>query len=131
MKTYVFVYGTLKTGGGNHHLLHSSTSLGLATTTEDTFTMYDGGFPYVIDEGFFKIRGELFEVTNPITLENLDRLEGVPSHFCRRDVEVKTDDGEVHEAFMYVAGQSTKAYLLETERRRLITVPNDNNECWW
>lgn len=131
MKTKVFVYGTLKTGGGNNRLLRSSTSLGLATTLEDTFTMFDGGFPYVIDEGILKIRGELFEVSDPITLSNLDRLEGVPSHFCRRNVVVKTDDSEIHEAFMYIASPSTKEYITKSERNRRVVHPDDNNECWW
>lgn len=130
--TKVFVYGTLKNGYGNHYLLRDSAFLGKGTTIEDHFTMFDGGFPYVINEGRFHVRGEVYEVNNERVMESLDRLEGVPTHYQRKDSSVKTDDMNIHDVTMYVAAPTTKAYITESERfaaRQII--PDENNIVEW
>ncbi len=129
MKTLVFVYGTLKSGGYNNYIFGNSKSLGYGVTIEDCFTMYDGGFPYVIPEGKFHVSGELFEVTEESVLNRLDRLEGVPDHFTRRDVDVRVGD-EVYSAYMYVAANNTIEQV-KKYRKGSEVLPNDNNEVEW
>lgn len=81
----MFVYGTLKKGFGNNHLLSGDTFVGEATTLPN-FTMFSmGGFPGVSKEGETQIRGEIYEVS-PSTLERLDRLEGHPNWYIREEV---------------------------------------------
>ena len=84
----VFVYGTLKRGQPNHHLLASSRFLGLASLTG--MQLHDlGPFPMAIP-GEGTIHGEVYGVPRA-TLPALDRLEGVPRLYgrCRR----RLDDG--------------------------------------
>ena len=72
----VFVYGTLKSTEGNHHLLNEATLLGDAET-EARYTMIDlGYYPGVLLHGGNKIIGEVYEIT-PSIERSLDALEGV------------------------------------------------------
>jgi gamma-glutamylcyclotransferase (GGCT)/AIG2-like uncharacterized protein YtfP len=96
--TKVFVYGTLKRGHCNHHLLKDARFVSKAKTTS-VHVMLDGGFPYVSQatkKGPFsgQVHGEIFEV-DAKTLSRLDSLEGyrpenpAASHYLRLPVEVK------------------------------------------
>ena len=133
-RVYVFVYGTLKTGGGNNHLLRDSKSLGEAVTVGDNYTMRNGGFPMVVAEGISHVKGELFEVTDPEVLDDLDWLEGVPHHFDRHYTEFKVlndepmFDGEVYGGFMYTAAHENKHYVLQSTYK---IVPDADNNLWW
>jgi gamma-glutamylaminecyclotransferase len=100
------VYGTLKRGYGNHQwaLRDGAVFLGDGTTGP-YFTMYDGGFPMVVDGGDDEIKVEVFEV--PDSTDNMDMLEGHPSHFQREVVEVVVDKKKV-EAWMYLYQYPTK-----------------------
>jgi gamma-glutamylcyclotransferase (GGCT)/AIG2-like uncharacterized protein YtfP len=87
---YVFVYGTLLQGQGNHKaFLGSSYFLGSATT-KDMFAVFGSNFPLArkpieADNSFFtgQISGEVYGVTKDI-LRKLDRLEGHPNFYERR-----------------------------------------------
>lgn len=74
----VFVYGTLKRGGGLHRYLEDSTFLGEARTHPD-FTLYSlGWFPAMVvaREGEKTgVKGEVYDV-DPLTLRELDSVEG-------------------------------------------------------
>jgi len=72
---YVFVYGTLKTGGGNHYLL--SNSRFVERYVLDNHVLYDigHGFPY-LTKGDGAVYGEIYEVDKN-TLDRLDALEGL------------------------------------------------------
>ncbi|NPE27940.1 gamma-glutamylcyclotransferase [Methanococcoides sp. SA1] len=72
----LFVYGTLKRGYVNHHLLERSTFV-LETCTEKKFQILDmGDFPAVVkDVPVSTIDGELFNVDDG-TLSDIDAFEG-------------------------------------------------------
>ena len=87
----VAVYGTLRRGGHNNKLLHSSEHIG-----EDFVrgVMYDnGGFPYlVLDESGTEVVVEVYSVDDA-TLRRLDWLEGYDgnrewNHYDRSCVEL-------------------------------------------
>jgi gamma-glutamylaminecyclotransferase len=78
----VFVYGTLKTGGHNHHYLRNAISHGPATLTFKG-KMFDVGFPVLMkSREKVKVEGELFDVDRA-TFAALDRLEG-QGHMYKR-----------------------------------------------
>lgn len=97
----VFVYGTLKRGHGNYHLLEASTYIGQALTME-SFTLYGDGIPYCCREGHapLPVRGELYRVSDE-ALARLDRLEGVPHHYQRTTVLTISPLGFAQDAFIY------------------------------
>lgn len=77
----VFVYGTLRAGEGNHHLLRGALYLGTHRTPA-RYTMLDlGGYPGVT-AGRTRITGEVYAV-DPATLAALDRLEEYPHLYTR------------------------------------------------
>ncbi|ABE51304.1 gamma-glutamylcyclotransferase family protein [Methanococcoides burtonii] len=80
----LFVYGTLKRGYVNHHLLERSTFV-LETCTEKKFQILDmGDFPAVVkDVPVSTIDGELFNVDDS-TLSDIDAFEG--EWFSREEV---------------------------------------------
>lgn len=84
----VFVYGTLKRGQPNHHLLASCRFLGKAALAG--LQLHDlGPFPMAIP-GEGTIHGEVYGVP-AAALPALDRLEGVPRLYARR--RRRLDDG--------------------------------------
>lgn len=120
MTTYVLAYGTLKKGRGNHSVLGNSRYVDEVLTNSMEFVMYDGGFPYVSDdiEGTDKngrIFGELYEVVDERTMANLDRLEGVPTLYVKREVDVTSLSGDAYKATIYVASRGTNTRLKERE----------------
>lgn len=80
--TILFVYGTLKRGQRNHHLMRDGRFLGEAVTAPQ-YTLLDLGlFPGMIAGGSTAVHGELFDV-GPDLLARLDRHEGVPRLYVR------------------------------------------------
>lgn len=105
-KQIVFVYGTLKRGFGNHHLLNGSKFISQAITKEK-YALYVSGIPFVIeDEPVSHIAGEVYEVDDK-TLARLDHLEGHPDWYRRKSVDVSvnkdegTGDARLIEAWIY------------------------------
>lgn len=92
---YVFVYGSLKSGHWNNVYLSLSDFIGEFKTSPD-FVLVDAGFPYALhredtfreDIAFKPIAGEIWRVDSPLTLRQLDRLEGHPNHYCRVPIYV-------------------------------------------
>jgi len=77
----VFVYGTLKRGEANHHWLIEAAFAGRSGLPGAV--LHDlGPFPMAI-AGDGVVWGEVYAV-NPATLEQLDRLEGVPRLYQRQ-----------------------------------------------
>jgi gamma-glutamylcyclotransferase (GGCT)/AIG2-like uncharacterized protein YtfP len=96
----VFVYGSLKNGLSNHHILDGATYIGQGWTAPN-FTMLNlGWFPGVVLGGTSQIEGELYEVDER-TLHRLDRLEGHPDFYRREPITIKTKDARV-EAVIYL-----------------------------
>lgn len=115
----IFVYGTLKRRHGNHGVLGNSVFLGEAVSVSKEFSMFDGGFPFVSDgfpgEHNGSIVGELYETDNKSILSNLDRLEGVPYLYVKREIDVTTLDGITYQATMYVASAGSNGRLSTKE----------------
>jgi gamma-glutamylaminecyclotransferase len=84
--TKLFVYGTLKRDGGNHHYLASQRFLGAARTSPGYRLFEVGGFPgmvpFLSDER--GVTGEVWEVDDA-GLAILDEFEGVHEGLYRRE----------------------------------------------
>lgn len=102
--TKVFVYGTLKKGFPNHHVLKNADFVGKATTTGGGFAMATNGFYPAVWRGAgpANVQGEVYEVSS-LTLGRLDILEGHPGFYRREPVE--TTQGQVE---MYLLTPSSK-----------------------
>ena len=100
----LFVYGSLKKGFDNHNLLgNSAKRLGKARTVKK-FSMYEdsfGNYPYIVDEPYSKIKGELYQITRAELMQKIDEFEGVPDYYTRKKIEVKSHHG-VQRAFVYI-----------------------------
>jgi len=86
MSTLLFVYGTLKRGGCNHHHLAGQTFIGQARTRPG-FTLYDlGGYPGIVADSAdtHGVIGEVWSVV-PAALAALDVFEGVHEGLYRRE----------------------------------------------
>jgi len=96
----VFVYGTLRQGCANHHLLKNAYCYGVGSTISK-FAMYlVSGYPYVTSsESRYRIAGELYAV-DKVTLAELDKMEGHPTHYERSETIV-TVDGVQYTAWIY------------------------------
>lgn len=89
----IFVYGTLKRGFDNHHFLMGSRFIGTGRTVEKYAMFVENGIPFVVqDQSVSPIFGELFSVDNSV-LDNLDRLEGHPNWYQRREASICLDGG--------------------------------------
>jgi gamma-glutamylaminecyclotransferase len=84
----VFVYGTLRKGHCNHHLLKDASCYGVGKT-ETCYAMYlKNGYPYITSsEARYPIAGELYSVDED-TLRALDKFEGHPRYYERRQTPV-------------------------------------------
>jgi gamma-glutamylcyclotransferase (GGCT)/AIG2-like uncharacterized protein YtfP len=89
----VFVYGTLKRGIHNHHLLKSSQYLGEAYTV-DPFKMFNVGFPVIrFDDNGLSVHGEVYDVDDE-TLKKLDGLENEGVMYDRKEIPVVFPGGQ-------------------------------------
>lgn len=106
----VFVYGTLKKGYHNHHHLGTSSFLGEAVT-QNTYTLTDCGFPYLIpDSDGLPVVGEVYLVDDPAVLMSLDALEGVAyGHYEHHATEVLMGE-EVVDVLAYTPVNRDDAY---------------------
>lgn len=96
-ESLVFVYGTLRRGGENHHLLHGSRCVRERTTTADVSIWSNGSFPLMARQAGGRVVGEVYAVSE-WTLAQLDRLEGHPSFYERE--QLVTRDGDVCWAYL-------------------------------
>ena len=99
-KHLVFVYGTLRSDHSNHHLLKDANCHGVGNTV-DEYSMYIiSGYPYVTSsEPRYSIVGELYGVDDS-TLSILDKMEGHPRHYERREILVNVGEKQ-YTAWMY------------------------------
>lgn len=99
-KHLVFVYGTLRSGHSNHHLLKDATSYGVGNTAEEYSMYLISGYPYVTSfEPRYPIVGELYGVDGT-TLSVLDKMEGHPRHYERREISVIVGENQ-YTAWLY------------------------------
>lgn len=116
----VAVYGTLREGFYNHRLLESAIYMG--ETIVKGFVMFsiNGWYPG-INEGNGNIVVEIYEITDDDMANNLDRLEGYPSMYNRKQIE--TEYGKVwiyifnrkHEEYQRVAGGDWREFTTARE----------------
>jgi len=90
-RTKVFVYGTLKSGYGNHVLLRQGGAQ-FIRNAEAPGIVY-GPFPFAkpSDNPADWIKGELYSVGAAL-LGRLDRLEGHPSFYTRTEVKLRSGE---------------------------------------
>ena len=121
-RSNLFVYGTLKKGGRLHSVLGSSSEfLGVFRTIENKFDMYDYGCPVMIlEDGGFKIKGELYKVT-PECMARVTAVE-CGAGYVPFIVELEQDeDTEVTKAIAFIyptpyATTSASDRVVEKER---------------
>lgn len=81
----LFVYGTLKRGRANHHVLAGQNFLGEARTIAGYRLYHLGEYPGLVPAAADRagVSGEIWSVT-PVALARLDAFEGVPEGLYRR-----------------------------------------------
>lgn len=103
----VAVYGTLRQGYHNHHLLANALLVGAGETLE-SYRMVCDGIPYVLPgdtpEGH-RIHVEVYAVTDD-ELESMDRLEGHPGWYERTETKVLLSNGMVVNSWLYFNDQA-------------------------
>jgi gamma-glutamylcyclotransferase (GGCT)/AIG2-like uncharacterized protein YtfP len=103
--TRVFVYGTLKRGGRNHHFLAGQQFLGEART-QPGYTLYSlGGYPGMVRsaEAGHDVAGEVWHV-EAACLAGLDELEGVGEGLYERVAIALSApfEGQAVETYLYL-----------------------------
>jgi len=101
----LFVYGTLKKGGHNHHFMSGQSFSGKARTVPG-YTLYDlGGYPGLVPEAEDPdgVHGEVWSV-DEACLAGLDVLEGTAEGLYRREpVPLRPPfDGKRVEAYVFM-----------------------------
>jgi gamma-glutamylcyclotransferase (GGCT)/AIG2-like uncharacterized protein YtfP len=96
----VFVYGTLKKGQGNHErcCLDKASFVGNGKISGRIYSL--GAFPGLKPDNDSKVYGEVYKVDDT-TLARLDRLEGHPRMYERKEIIVETNTNEFCEAWAY------------------------------
>lgn len=97
----VAVYGSLREGLHNHHVLNGADMLD--TGEIEGYNMYSlGAYPALVpvDTPTCPIKVEVYEVNEP-TFIALDRLEGYPTFYNRDVVDVVCEDGSVMPCWVY------------------------------
>lgn len=92
----VAVYGTLKKGYSNYNnYLTGSKHVG-AGKTKDKYPLVIKGLPYLIEEigKGYNVEVDVFKVSDPV-LANLDRLEGHPTWYRRKQIPIKVNGKEL------------------------------------
>ena len=111
MTNLFVVYGTLKSGYGNHRLLDNKADVAFKgrVVSQDRYIVRGMGFPLAIKNGEEELKkplqGELYEVNNEEVVQSLDWLESNGSFYTREIRPFTTDNGETVEAWIYLIGE--------------------------
>jgi gamma-glutamylcyclotransferase (GGCT)/AIG2-like uncharacterized protein YtfP len=120
MSKYLFVYGTLKKGEGNHRLLKDCEYVCDAELWDHR--MYSlGGFPGIVPDDYHEgnpaiILGEIYLVDKEDTWDRLDGLEGYDKEkdrgmYLRREVRVYPRDNSGDELVHYNKEMVVQVYV--------------------
>jgi len=102
-KNLLFVYGSLKRGFDNHHILKDATYIKEVKTLQSysMFVETHGQYPYLLkNRPFHQIEGELYEIESDELWDRIDEFEGVPDYYSRETIMVVAD-GEHYQAQAY------------------------------
>ena len=117
MGDYVFVYGTLKRGFGNHVVMRDARGefSDVAEIKGAKMYSYHGAFPFITFTSNEEdvVYGELYYLPPSRVdegMEILDMLEGYPNFYNRKRVEV--------------AGKSAWVYFMDREDDRFYEIPS-------
>lgn len=107
MHTLVFVYGTLKRGGENHHFLTGQRFLGEARTVPGFRLYHLSGYPGMVPLATDRdgVTGEVWSVDAPCLAE-LDRLEGTDEGLYRREPIALLPPFANHQVEVYIYARS-------------------------
>lgn len=97
----VFVYGTLKRNYGLSSVMRKYAATWVGASSVKGYMLHMGGYPAIIlEETGIRCDGEVWANITPELIEELDHIEGVPNHYHRLPIELRT-----HEvAWIYVYG---------------------------
>lgn len=98
----VAVYGTLKKGYSNYHsYLTKSKHIGKGET-KDKYPLIIKGLPYLIEakNNGHNVDVDVFKVSGTV-LANLDRLEGHPNWYRRKQIDINMVGGKVLKCWIY------------------------------
>lgn len=103
----LFVYGTLRHEGSNHHFLKGARRLSKSGYVPGELHDTGLGYPVLKEGRAGKVWGELYQI-NKEQLENIDLLEGYsPANYSNEYIrvvrEVRTENRTI-EAFVYIVG---------------------------
>lgn len=105
--TLVFVYGTLKRGHRNNHILGKSRFIGRGVTVAKC-RLFDSGFPVLRRASELHkhqnapVEGEVFVVTSEEVMQDLDALESEGRMYHRRTKSIRMSNGRTVKAQLYV-----------------------------
>jgi gamma-glutamylaminecyclotransferase len=90
----IAVYGTLKKGYSNYHHYLSASKFIAKGKTKDKYPLIIRGLPYLIEQKGkgHNVEVDIFKVSGGV-LAHLDRLEGHPDWYRRKQIDVKTKNG--------------------------------------
>jgi len=102
---FVFVYGSLKKGFSNHHIIEQAKFYGTVFTLKKyaMFKEKNANFPYILnisDDKYHHIIGELYAITDRKLLQQLDKFEDAPDYYIREVIDVKSQN-KTMQAFTY------------------------------
>ncbi len=107
---YLFVYGTLRTGGEAAGMLCGCEFLGTARTTGAIYDV-NGEYPALVLDGSGSVEGEVWRCPAGV-LRRLDHFEQVAAGLYAR---VRVQAGE-HECWTYIAGPLLAEVLIPARR---------------
>lgn len=104
-EVYLFVYGSLKKGFQNEHILDKAKYISKAVTVRK-FSMYEakgGEYPYLLkNKPLYPIKGELYKIARKDLLKKIDLFEGSPDYYTRESIEIKSRSFDTNKrAFTY------------------------------
>ncbi len=104
--TLVFIYGSLKKGFSNHHMMDNAKYKYTAKTKKryGMFQELNANYPYLIKQSanhYHHVQGEVYEVDCSTTLKQLDKFEDAPDYYEREIVDIEIVDGSIQKAQVY------------------------------
>ena len=117
---FVFVYGTLKEGFGNHTVLGESKLVGYARTKKQhKFANSYIPFAFIEEDDNGGIEGEVYKINDELTLRDIDYLEGHPNFYKREIIDVQfinEPEGSYHKVWMYFVQSFNPSRVVTTRK---------------